>query len=72
MAFGKLYQGFKIGTKVRIGQTGQDGLDGATGIIGGIASSAGRISFYIVILDNPLPYNGWLAISMIETCLEPT
>ena len=70
MAFCQINQNFPIGTRVRIGNTTQATLDGVTGIIGGIAAEH-ICSSYIVILDQPLSYNGWLAISITEACLEP-
>ena len=67
--FGKIGQNFQMKDRVVIGNTTQEGLDGATGIIGGVSFEGYGASFYIVLLDEPLPYNGWLAISMTEACL---
>lgn len=62
---------FKIDQRVVIVKTTSPELDNVvTGFIAG-KSHEHVTDTYIVILDKPLEYNGWKAISMTEACLEP-
>jgi hypothetical protein len=38
--------------------------------IGGVTAKD-IVDFYIVIMAQPIPKSNWVAISLIETCLEP-
>jgi hypothetical protein len=67
--FGKLKQNFRVDQRVVIGRTNDDSLDGLTGTIVGISIKDSICDFYIILLDQP--YNGWKAITLIESCICP-
>jgi len=59
MSFGNAKQDFSVGDWVKLGNT-----------IGGVTAKD-IVDFYIVIMAQPIPKSNWVAISLIETCLEP-
>lgn len=72
MSFGHTRQKFFMGQWVRIGQMPEGSeLEGLLGRIIGYSAQTAECDFYIVLLTKKLSYSDVLALTMIETCLEP-
>ncbi len=72
MAFGNVKQNFYMGQWVRIGRMPEgDKLEGMLCRVIGVSSRDSFCDYYIVLLTEKLSYNDMMAITMIETCLEP-
>ena len=59
---------FNINDRVKVINTGSD-IDGITGKIAGLSVNS-IVKIYIIILDEPLPTIGWMAITMPNSNLE--
>ena len=60
----------KVDTQVKLVRTGSDELNGRTGKVIGISADYAEMAFYIVLMDEKLPYHDWKAIAITEHCLE--
>lgn len=67
---GKLGQNFAMNERVRMNRTTDVALDGAHGTVLGVSAKEYGCSFYIVQLDEPHPITGYLAITLIESCID--
>jgi hypothetical protein len=66
---GKLDQRFAVTERVRMNRTTDSYLDGQNATVLG-KSADGLCAFYILGLDEPHPVTGYLAITLIESCIE--